>query len=67
MGEAADDLWDAVFSAQMDLALMVSMIRETCERGFPSQCQIVASDPADEADDWLPYRCKTCGRSFDYP
>lgn len=63
MGDAADEAWDAAFDRDADLWFLVRSIEDNCET---KQCRIVSADYEDD-DDWLPYRCATCGARFDFP
>ncbi len=65
MGEAADDVWDAMLHKQMDFDVLMRDIRDTCNHP-ESACRLVHTEYEDE-DDWFPYQCVVCRQKFDYP
>lgn len=65
MGDAADDLWDRTMEREHEFSMMLKSIREHCNDPMVS-CFIV-ENPYREEDDWLPYRCASCGQEFDFP
>lgn len=66
MGDAADDAFESAFNRDMEFTMLVKGIKETCTEG--GECRIVSKDFDDyqDGDDWLPYKCTSCGKEFDY-
>lgn len=74
MGDAADDAYEAAERLEYDLQMFMKAIQDSCEYSVLGRkpCHIIQNEVPEYEEFYdpleaLPYRCRHCGKEFDYP